>query len=74
MSKEFKTNVIRSNLIIKRLLNEERHEECYNFIKDLNLDSDWLNCSIGRLLNYYTKFGDVEKMETIYSKMVQFNA
>ena len=40
----------------------------------MELDSDWVNCSIGRLLNEYTKVGDVEKMETIYKKMTQFNA
>ena len=69
MSKEFESNVIRNNLIIKRLLNEERYQECYDVIENMQLDSDWVNCSIGRLLNEYTKVGDVEKMETIYKKM-----
>lgn len=32
----------------------------------MELDEDWVNCSIGRLLNFYTNKGDVYKMEIIY--------
>lgn len=32
MTKEFDKNVIRNNLIIKKLLNEEKYNECAIFI------------------------------------------